>query len=85
MKGGSLVLKLQWGSAVQRHPRGSVSTVKYTGSTITCQVTVGRIPRNASKLPDSWKNSDELMEEMAMGDDDNVVVMQDDHLLEGHG
>ena len=44
-KGGSLVLKFRWGSAVRRNHAGSVSTVRYAASTITCQITVGRIPR----------------------------------------
>jgi hypothetical protein len=46
-------------------------------------------PKNASKRPNSWKSAEELMLEIGMGDDDNVVVTQDDHLAgddveEGH-
>ena len=37
-------------------------------------------PKNASKHPDTWKDGNELIEDIAMGDDDNVVVTQDDGL-----
>ena len=37
-------------------------------------------PKNASKHADTWKDGNELIEDIAMGDDDNVVVTQDDGL-----
>ena len=39
-------------------------------------------PKNLSKRPDTWKDANELLEEIGMGIDDNVIVQDDDGLEE---
>jgi hypothetical protein len=39
-------------------------------------------PQNVSKRPDTWKDEDELIEEIGMGIDENVIVHHEDGLEE---
>jgi hypothetical protein len=45
------------------------------------QTTVGRT-RRISKRHDTWKDDDELIEEIGMGIDENVIVHDEDGLEE---